>query len=236
MSKSLRIVLEELSCSKTTEMGEDEVFVLVAGANSAKGAISSVAPSASGHWDMNDHGDKSLRTLNHNFYIGEIPDNSLTFLSFQFMEQDGGNAGTYIKVVNEVGGNVAQQVFGKTYPIAGTVISAVQSAIDKVAGWLPIDTDDFLGSFNLIVNNKGGTVTIDWEMCERTHLVTRSQVEQSIQSLEKLSKTQPFMAGMVTVLKLNLFRYGATAQDLHQVITFDGDGSNYRAYLRIDVW
>lgn len=64
MDKHCEQYLKHCVARKTTEAGDDEIYMPVGLVTFSSGRSSFVAPGSDSHWDMNDSGDKQERNVN----------------------------------------------------------------------------------------------------------------------------------------------------------------------------
>lgn len=136
-----------LECFKTTEAGEDEVYLIVTGRWSDGTTFKYRYPNETGHWDLNDgEGDPPIRDINLiNLGMGQ---GSYVDLAVVIMEEDGGSTGGWAAL--------AGAVVDTLVPEGGGIFSAIGSMLNFT------DSDDYIGSFKVRVyeNNDNPTAQV----------------------------------------------------------------------------
>jgi hypothetical protein len=130
-----RVILERLHCDKTTELGHDEVYYMLAGIDGTGQKVSARGPNATQGgvadnqtaWDMNDSGTEQDQSFNAVLYEGALDTNQTASLAFAFMESD------------------------NTKP--GDQVTAAGKLLELIGSLIPVNQDDFLGSFQLRLHN-----------------------------------------------------------------------------------
>lgn len=144
-----RLWIETLYCAKTTENGEDEVYVLTSSKKSSeKSATNSRLPGNGQHWSTNDSGAKQNL---HNIFLweGDLANGEWVDVYVALMEEDGGTP---------------QDILDKI-----AIFSDVFKGLAEFLNKFPIqDTDDFQGSFQVRIKNVNGTLVREWYPIERT--------------------------------------------------------------------
>lgn len=161
--------LRELKCFKTTEAGADEVYLLVyatgSGAPMVRRLPGPAAHQPSGHWDMNDgnqpcdnpSGDSRCITNKVLFQKTLAPGESWD-VAVLFCEEDGGNS----RDLQRLAGALASRVPNPVVAGVGAVVAALAQL-----GFNITDTDDYLGSYAVHIENRNGTLTTDWHQGDR---------------------------------------------------------------------
>ena len=144
-----------LESFKTTELGEDEIYVIVI-ARWADGTTRSYRfPDQNGHWDLNDQvGDPPVE----NWPLLRIPMRPGTAMDLLVlvMEEDGGTVGGWAAMAASAAGVINKG--------AGAVIAAIARFIPPIE-----DKDDFIGSFNVhIERTTGGELLTTFTPRDRT--------------------------------------------------------------------
>jgi hypothetical protein len=161
--------LREFKCFDTTEAGADEVYILVYSTGSAAPMVRRLpgpaVGQASGHWDMNDgnqpcdnpSGDSRCITnkvlFEKTLRAGESWD-----VAVLFCEEDGGNS----QDLQTLAGTLASRVPNPVVAGVGAVVAALGQL-----GFNITDTDDYLGSYAVHIENRNGTLTTDWHQGDR---------------------------------------------------------------------
>ena len=161
---NVRLNLDSLTCNKTTEAGEDEVYFLVR-TDYGKGQGKWVrypcgnAHQENCHWNMND-GKEPRRIGPYQLDINLNKGQSAVML-VHIMEEDGGLPGDWAQKAGE-----ALQMIDDPKAQAVGVIAQVLGRIASIFE-LGKDTDDFIGSFAVRVTNDNGSLKYDWIKGER---------------------------------------------------------------------
>lgn len=223
MAKTMAVFLERLYCRKTTEAGEDEVYLLMFGKASDGLSFSGRLPGSRSHWDMNDgNRDISFRQVNQNLYFSPLADGAQLLLQVVIMEEDGGDPAAYVRAAAEAAKLIGP---GNPYVQGGAAIA------EAGAGFLPKDTDDVLGGFSLLAENKGDQVTLTWRADDQTRLVYKAETQAQIDRLGG-----DFLGTIIkNALKVELPYHGRDQHDLRQTIYATGDGGSYEIRLRTEI-
>lgn len=233
--KSIRLILETLSCTKTTEAAEDEVYLAVGGRNTKKGEFSSVAPSSDNPWNMNDSGDLQTRDLYYVIYSGVIPDQSTTDIDVLFLERDGGTPKAALNTAAALAAAVSN---GNPYVLAAAGVAKVLAEVFGILGIK--DTDDWLGGFHLTVTNTNGKVRLNWRAGERSEIFTKAQASKTISNLEAEYANAGAFAKLRIKPVLDYYksieaRCGkSNSSDVQRIMAY-GDGSTYSAFLKAEI-
>lgn len=144
-----------LESFQTTEHGEDEVYLIVAGKRSDGGSFQYRFPNGSDHWDLNDgEGDPPVRNQTlinfNNFDPGDSADLVVTV-----MEEDGGVAGGWISLGSAVVGAINKP--------AGAIISTIGQFLNFG------DSDDVIGVFSVHIENINGDVFTSIKPIDRVY-------------------------------------------------------------------
>jgi len=159
MSK-VSITLSGLACDKTTERSADEVYILVSGVRSDGVTHSARLPTDNGYWNMNDgsqqtdnpNGDSHIIT-NRLLFSSDLPIDQAWNLVFILMEEDGGTTVTPQQITSALLKNS-----GNPYLIAvGGILNILTSL-----GVYKKDTDDYIGSFGVCIQNTNGNISAQW--------------------------------------------------------------------------
>lgn len=147
-----------LCCDKTTENGEDEVYILVAGLHSDGSRFTHRVPGDAAHWDMND-GQNDHNHCVHNVVLvnRDIADGQSLELLISIMEEDGGTSGPY------------QQAFGDLLISTGNPYAIAAGTFISIMGkFLPFhDSDDWIGTFAVRIINQSGNLSVEWRPVDR---------------------------------------------------------------------
>ncbi len=154
-----QVVLERLTCAKTTEMGHDEIYYLLIGKDdsgtkySHRGPDSSQSADADGEtaWDMNDSGDLSARNLQAVICNEAVPPGQTKDFTISFFESDGQDYGSTVKAAGAVASSI-----GSSVPL----LSMVGQVLDKLGSAIPKNQDDALGTFGITFGNDGGRIVV----------------------------------------------------------------------------
>jgi hypothetical protein len=133
-----------LESFKTTELGEDEVYLLITGKWRNGQSFSYRFPSASEHWDLND-GEGDPPVLNQPLIDFTMRDGDAVDVMVMVMEEDGGTVGQWT--------DLAGSVIGLLDRGAGSIFGAIARFIPDIR-----DTDDFIGAFSVHIENRGGEI------------------------------------------------------------------------------
>jgi hypothetical protein len=145
-----------LESFQTTEAGEDEVFLVVAGAWSGnRGTFKYRYPNATGHWSLNDReGDPPV--VNQTLIDFTMSDGDQVDFVVMVLEEDGGTLGGWA--------DLAGGAISVVEPGLGTIFSAVALLFGGIE-----DTDDFLGGMVVHIRNIGGNITTTFEPRDRVY-------------------------------------------------------------------
>jgi hypothetical protein len=154
----LQVSLVSLRCDSTTEWGHDEVYCIIGGVNGDGQPMKSRPPDASQGadaddetaWDMNDSGDKQYRWLDAVLYEEPLSDGQSATLNFAFLESDSWSFDDALRVAGKMSDWTIPNPFG----------SIVSDIFDRLAGLIPENSDDALGSFSLQVTNRSGGLDV----------------------------------------------------------------------------
>jgi hypothetical protein len=155
------IWLRDLFCDSTTEAGEDEVVVLVAGILPDGSTFKNRVPS--GHWNMNDgEGDenRSIPDKNAVLWRGDLPDGATATFTVAFMEIDGGNGQQFGPALDALAKALQQK--GGVAGLAGLVLGIVSPIVAAIE-----DSDDYLGSVNVRLTHTGDSIRAEFDGNER---------------------------------------------------------------------
>lgn len=154
----------DLECYKQTEGGDDEIYILVAIQRSDGVQISKRYPADApgqdaGHWSMSNS-DLNKRYVN-GVDLGtiDVHEGQTATYVVLVMEEDGGNTKTAQEILAAVLGTSKDPNIVAAGGILGTL---------TLLGLFAEDSDDYIGSFAVIVTNKGG-YTIEWIAKDRVH-------------------------------------------------------------------
>lgn len=158
-SMNVRLNLDSLTCNKTTEAGEDEVYFLITTEHN-NGKVESArrpcdtAHQENCHWNMND--GKEPRRIGPSQLDMFIEPGRSAVMYVTIMEEDGGLPGDWVQRAGQ-----ALQVTGEPDAMAA---GKVLSVLGKFASIFKIgqDTDDLIGSFAVRVTNDKGTLKHEW--------------------------------------------------------------------------
>ncbi|GAA4746089.1 hypothetical protein [Flavisolibacter ginsenosidimutans] len=134
--------LSNIRCLKTTEEGEDEVYLLLVWRHSDGSTGSVRLPSE--HWDMND-GDKlkNARTENNVFSFDLMGSERVEVLCL-LMEQDDGTVEQYANL----GAEVLRIVESGYSSLSGFDSEQIQSVLKRITGTYNLkNSDDWIGGF-----------------------------------------------------------------------------------------
>ena len=155
-----RLNFRKLVCRKTTEAGQDELYILVIRTTSEGGYAAYRLPAPEGHWDIKDNGEQT--------WIGNT-------CIHQIDLDRGEKANIYVRIMEEDGGlpgNWAEEVGGALAAIPNAYTQAIGAGLQVIGGVFNqlgvIDTDDFPGSFGVEFENRNGSLDgWHWEAGER---------------------------------------------------------------------
>jgi hypothetical protein len=213
---NVQLVVEHIRCDQTTEMGHDEVYVLIGGAvydaNNAPTPVKVRAPDPSEGadadpkgpngeytaWDCNDSGQMQDKRPNAVVFTVDVPDGGHVVLGVNVMESDGTNLGDQIAGGINLAGEIVKYI-----PGWGATAASVASGIaDKIKSLIPNNQDDHLGAITYSFANLGGKVVV-------TDAV--------------------YSSGAAT-----LSQSSAGVTPYRNKVQFKGDGSDYKIDFRID--
>jgi hypothetical protein len=167
------IYLRELCCDKTTELGADEVYILVYGRRTDGATYARRWPgpgvgTPQGHWDMNDNprlpknnprGDSHCIT-DKSLFVGELSPGQSWDVIVMISEEDGGNS----KDIQALVGPLAEKVPNPFVAGAGVVLAALTELGINIK-----DTDDYVGSLAVHIANNGGNISAKWKKVDRVN-------------------------------------------------------------------
>lgn len=159
--RSFELFMRQLCCDQTTELGADEVYILITGRNNFGEIFNTRIPGDQAHWDMNDgdqptdnsSGDSHCVT-NKMFFQSVIEDGETWSFNIAFMEEDGGTS----KDFQEKGAIILKQIDDPYAKGAGQIIETFNKL-----GIFIHDTDDWMGMAGVTVSKKAGEdVRVSW--------------------------------------------------------------------------
>jgi len=148
-----RLGIQGLCCDKTTELGEDEVYMIVAARASDGRTWGFRLPDSSGHWDMNDGQDDSNHCIsNVTIWDAPLPDGQDVTISVAIMEEDGGTSRPYTDIAAAM------------LQTSGDPVGMLTGQILGVIGhFFPLgNSDDFIGAFSVMISNVDNTLQVAW--------------------------------------------------------------------------
>lgn len=157
---NLQVYFRQLCCDKTTELGADEVYIIVLGKSSTGQVYSGREPGPEAHWDMNDgnqgtdnpNGDSHCITNKQLFY-GNIEDGETWWFNIQVGEEDGGTT----RGIQEKAADILSMIDNPYAQGAAAILSVLNQF-----GFCFEDTDDWMGMIGVQVTNQGGQLQIHW--------------------------------------------------------------------------
>lgn len=153
-----------LSCQKTTENGQDEVYILVAGKTSDGREVRNRLPSPSGHWDINDGRDPRAFGPVRLVDMPLSPGQSARFV-VAIMEEDGGTTQPWQEMAGQILGTIPT---GITQALAGF--------LNTIGKFLVFhDSDDYIGSFEIKIRNENGALNSEWAALERCNYIPNAE-------------------------------------------------------------
>lgn len=157
-----------LACDKTTEHGQDEVYMIVTvktsdGREAKVRLPQDAAHREEGHWNMNDNQDdgdpvhrrRGIELANVALAPGQTAD-----ITVMIFEEDGGMPGGWMQLA----GAVLTASKEPKAVVAGTVLGILGSLANK---FNVRDTDDYIGSFGVFVKNESGKLTAEYRPLDR---------------------------------------------------------------------
>jgi hypothetical protein len=160
MGQAVKLFIRKLHCEKTTEAGEDEVYLIVAGRDAKGNAFQERLPSDNGHWNLNDGNHDNRSVDNITLWSGSLEDGEAVNLGVIGMEEDGGVPDGWMKL----SGFMLSQIPEPHVAAAGYFVGLAGT----IVGWLNVrDSDDYLGHFSVSVNNKAGTIHAAYTLGDR---------------------------------------------------------------------
>jgi hypothetical protein len=163
--RQVRLLIESMTCNKTTEAGADEVFVMVAARHTDGATSLSRWPGNGSHVDMNDgdqptdNADGDSHTItNRALFIGELEEGQAYDLAVTLMEEDGGNTAK------------AQGALATALTNSGNPIAVAGGAVLGVATAMGLkieDKDDILGAFSVRIVNADGAFSATFAALDR---------------------------------------------------------------------
>jgi hypothetical protein len=153
---SVELRLDHIRCEKTTEKGEDEVFVLTRTWHTKPDQRGG---GKAGPWNLNDGGDKRYKEF---VSLGRIDvrDGETAVFDVDILEEDGGNVAKNVDPLVK-----AAAASKNPYAVGAAAAATICFAI--VPGCKVEDTDDFIGAFRVQVTNAGGKIAVTWTSRER---------------------------------------------------------------------
>src|SRR6185503_10340172 len=141
--KIVKFAMPYLECFKTTEHGEDEVYLVVVGKWHDGTTFQRRFPNASDHWDLNDgEGDPPL--TDQPLYNLTMNDGDAVDIVVMVMEEDGGTVGGWTSLAGGVLGVVSKP--------AGSIIASIGQLFNIK------DSDDFISAFSVHIENRKGDI------------------------------------------------------------------------------
>jgi hypothetical protein len=132
-------------CDKTTEMGEDELYLQM----SVDGGSPQRIP-PTGHWNVNDNGPK--RKVTQKVFQRDLESGEEVKIVLVVMEEDAGVPPEFIDGLSRAGQQYASQEGSKAGPII--------PLLGELLKLLTKNTDDVIGSFAISISNVGGNVVL----------------------------------------------------------------------------
>ncbi|WP_394847854.1 hypothetical protein LZC95_10370 [Pendulispora brunnea] len=203
-----RVVLQFVHCDETTELGHDELYVMV-GCRHCDGSTSSRVVPGPDHgdagedrscWDINDSGALRERWLRATLYDADVAVDSKAEVGIVFGEQDGGG----VREAIGAAASLADAIGSAVAPVK--VVAVVLDALSKV---VPQNTDDVLGGVCLTLHNAGGSLI--WTL-------RSDEQERAWRDDDAWEKNKNITAGLGQGFCLQL----------------TGDGARYQAYISVD--
>lgn len=169
------LVMDELFCAKTTEMSEDEVYLILAGKKSDNTLIRTRVPGNNGHWDLNDNGDKKRRVKNITLWEGELKNGESIDLFVIGMEEDWKPNDAIDKAITDV---MSMNIFNAKYATGARAFNddkekdesfwkelakkLFEEGLKKAFDGVFKNQDDYLGSVAVRLWNDGGNLRTDY--------------------------------------------------------------------------
>lgn len=151
-ARTVTFSMSYLECFRTTEAGEDEIYVVVAGRWKNGETFQARVPGAGGHWDLND-GEGDPPVLNQDLLTLDMSDGDHVDFLVMILEEDGGTVGGWAS-------------------LAGGALSFIDAGIGSLIGALGTlfnieDSDDFIGAVAVHVDMAGGEAFASFKPVER---------------------------------------------------------------------
>lgn len=159
---SVGLKMRSLLCNKTTEAGEDEVYILVNG-KSPTGKWNFRLPGSNTHWDLND--GNGQRQITDWFVATDntgLKPNETSIINIAIMEEDGGTVG---QLALDAAGKALEEcsASGDPYCIAGALGVSIANALH-----LGQDTDDYIGGFTVSMSrDENGAIHLQYYNFDR---------------------------------------------------------------------
>ena len=139
--QTVSFAMPYLESFKTTEAGEDEIYLVVSGKWHSGNSFTYRSPNESGHWNLNDReGDPPV--LNQTLLNIPMRDGDVVDFVVVVMEEDGGSVGGWA--------GLASTALGFLDPTAGSIAAALGRLLNFH------DSDDVIGSFSVQIEKSGG--------------------------------------------------------------------------------
>lgn len=163
-------IVFHLHCDKTTEAGEDEVYYVVNTLKSDGTGFGSRLPGDTSHWDMND-GNKRPDVQNVIISDFNLLEGQSAKIVFTIMEEDGGSAFGWLDFAKGVDKRARENGITSPVPVA-PFVDFVKSFIPDIG-----DSDDWIGTFQVDVTKRNGSLVADWSAVQRANFLGYNQQE-----------------------------------------------------------
>ena len=169
MPLQTRLNFRRFRCEKTTEAGQDEIYMLVVRTTSEGGYTTYRLPTPNGHWDLND-GEEPREVGYTCIHQIDLDNNEKANIYVVIMEEDNGLPGDWIQKVGDALNANGEE--GGLVQVIGTALWAI-GGIFNVFGIQ--DTDDYIGSFGVEFENRNGSLD-GWHWERGDHAVTSADI------------------------------------------------------------
>jgi len=141
-----------LECFKTTEAGEDEIYIVISGRSSDGQSFKARLPNDAGHWDLND-GEGDPPVLNQDLMRFDMAEGSSLDFTVMVLEEDGGTIGGW---TNLAGGalTLVDQGLGELIGVIGELFNFK-------------DSDDFIGAVAVHIEMTNGQALATFKPLDR---------------------------------------------------------------------
>jgi hypothetical protein len=182
--------LEQIRCNKTTESGEDEIYLLVEGITDKREAFGKRIPEE-GHWSLNDNGD-AREKLDVALWKGSLGPGQSVDLVLMILEEDFERNPAAEKQIQEslrkafaAGGHRSHaRAIGTTGEDGDTWATLIPVLVELIkAGFDAIrhNTDDIPGVILVRVWNDAGSIKSDYRALARARVIDGDRTSSRIE-------------------------------------------------------